>query len=106
MDLASSPIRVEKNKVGPGVADVPKKQLDRWDAKHEIVALILTGIRGRALKRRKRCGGEERCGPRWPVPPPFVLAKSAELHENKGVGFCPCARKRKRVRKRMIVKEL
>ena len=32
------------------MAEVPKK-LDRWGVKHEIVALILTGIRGSGEKR-------------------------------------------------------
>jgi hypothetical protein len=32
------------------MAEVPKK-LDRWGVKHEIVALILTGIRGSREKR-------------------------------------------------------
>jgi len=31
--------------VGPGMAEVPKK-LDRCGVKHEIVVLILMGIRG------------------------------------------------------------
>jgi hypothetical protein len=51
MDFASSPISVEKNRVGPGVAGVLKR-LDRLVIKHEIEALILTGIRGREEKRR------------------------------------------------------
>ena len=53
MDFASSPISVEKNKVGPGVAGVQKK-LDRCGGKHEIEALILTGIRASVRKRRKQ----------------------------------------------------
>ena len=52
MDFASSLISVEKNRVGPGMAEVPRK-LDRCGVKHEIVALILTGIRGRESKRRR-----------------------------------------------------
>jgi hypothetical protein len=43
---------VEKNSVGPGIAEGPKK-LDRWGVKHEVVALILTGIRGSTPKRRR-----------------------------------------------------
>jgi hypothetical protein len=41
----------EKNRVGPGVADAPKK-LGRLVVKHEIEALILSGIRGSVAKRR------------------------------------------------------
>jgi hypothetical protein len=44
---------VEKNRAGPGVAGLAKR-LDRCDVKHEIVALILTGIRGSREKRRRR----------------------------------------------------
>ncbi len=55
MDFASSPISTEKNSVGPGMAGVPKKP-DRCGVKHEIVALILTGIRASARKRRKAHG--------------------------------------------------
>src|SRR5467141_4045154 len=55
MDLASSPIRVVKNRVGRGVAACPKK-LDRCEVKHEIAVLILTGIRESARKRRKQTG--------------------------------------------------
>ena len=57
MDLASSAISVEKNSVGPGEAGIAKK-LDRSEVKHEIVALILTGIRGsRGKRRRHELGG-------------------------------------------------
>jgi len=52
MVFASSLISVEKNKAGPGMARVPK-WLDGCGVKHEIVALILTGIRGRESKRRR-----------------------------------------------------
>lgn len=51
MDLASSAISVEKSRADPDRAGVPKK-LDRWVVRHEIVALILTGIRSRVPKRR------------------------------------------------------
>ena len=44
MVFASSAISVEKNKAGLGMAEVPKK-LDRCGVKHEVVALILMGIR-------------------------------------------------------------
>jgi hypothetical protein len=50
MDLASSPICVEKNSAGPGVAGDANKP-DRCAVKHEIVALILIGIRGTEQKR-------------------------------------------------------
>ncbi|SRR5260370_22389911 len=53
MVSASLLISVEKNRVGPGVAEAAKK-LDRCETEHEIVALILTGIRARARKRRRR----------------------------------------------------
>jgi hypothetical protein len=46
-------ISVEKNRVGTGIAGVPKK-LDRSGVKHESEALILTGIRRRGEKRRKQ----------------------------------------------------
>ena len=52
MLFASSLISVEKNRVGTGVAELPKKP-DRCGVKHEIVALILNGIRERTRKRRK-----------------------------------------------------
>jgi hypothetical protein len=58
---------VEKNRVGPGVAEVAKK-LDGCDVKHEIVALILTGIRGSRGKRRIRVEGrvvESKWVPKW-----------------------------------------
>ncbi len=64
MVLASSPISVEKNRVGPAMAGVPKK-LDRCGVKHEVVALILAGIRVSAAKRRKKAikghGSPSRC---------------------------------------------
>jgi len=44
---------MEKKRVGPGVAEIPKK-LDRCGVKHEIVALILAGIRNGVTKRRKK----------------------------------------------------
>jgi len=49
---------VEKKNVGPGMAEVPKK-LDRCGVKHEIVALILMGIRVRVRKRRKQVKGAQ-----------------------------------------------
>jgi len=52
---------MEKSKVGLAMAWVAEK-LDRCDVKHEIEALILTGIRGKEQKRRSR----ERRG--WVVP--------------------------------------
>jgi hypothetical protein len=42
---------VEKSSVGPERAEVPRK-LDRCSVRHEIEALILTGIRVRGVKRR------------------------------------------------------
>jgi hypothetical protein len=50
MVFASSAISVEKKRVGPGVAEVPEK-LGEWGAKHVLVALILTVIRARSMKR-------------------------------------------------------
>jgi len=41
---------VEKKRFGPGVTEAPRR-LDRCGAKHEIEALILTGIRARLRKR-------------------------------------------------------
>jgi len=43
---------MEKNRVRHDVAGVPKK-LDRCGVKHEIVALILAGIRESVPKRRR-----------------------------------------------------
>jgi hypothetical protein len=78
MDLASSPISVEKNRVGPGVAGVPKK-LDRCDVKHEIVAFILSGIRRSVAKRRTQ---EMRgLGDSGAAGTPHYM----EGHKNKGV---------------------
>ena len=49
MVFASSPISVEKSSVCPGKAEVAKK-LDGCGVKHEVVALILMGIRGSVEK--------------------------------------------------------
>src|SRR5712672_1353663 len=53
MVLASSLISVEKNSVGPDMAGVPM-EWDRWRGRHEMLALILIGIRGSGEKRRRR----------------------------------------------------
>lgn len=77
MDFASSPISVEKNRVGAGAAWAPKK-LDRCDVKHEIVAFILTGIRNGVAKRRK---GEELREQWGGGTPPAILHQ----YQRKGV---------------------
>src|ERR1700731_4152731 len=73
MVFASSPISVEKSRAGPGVAGGPKK-LDRCGVKHEIVALILIGIRGSWEKRLNAAKA------RW-TPTPGILYE----YQNKGV---------------------
>jgi len=50
--LASSLISVEKSKVCPGRAEVPKKLGDRG-VKHVVAAFILAGIRESVPKRRR-----------------------------------------------------
>jgi len=69
------------------MAVVPKKP-DRCEVKHEIVALILTGIRGNEPKRRRWRRSIEAFdgGSRYPHPGCFG-AKSAEPIEKKGVEF-------------------
>src|SRR5882762_4317042 len=91
MVFASSPISVEKSRVGPGVAGGPKK-LDRCGVKHEIVALILTGIRRSREKRRRQIGrrlrselrlalsGKQGGGSTHP-PSKWIAFKTKELRE-------------------------
>ena len=64
MVFASSPISVEKNSVCPGKAEVAKK-LDGCGVKHEVVALILMGIRG-SMKKDSAGDREARCPPHPP----------------------------------------
>src|SRR5260370_40035832 len=87
MVFASLPISVEKNRVGPGMAGVPSR-LDRCDVKHEIVALILTGIRGNEPKRRRWRRSIEAFegASRYPHPGCFG-AKSPKPIDKKGVEF-------------------
>src|SRR5438552_18385407 len=61
MDFASPLISVEKNSVGTGVADGPKK-MDGCGVKHEVVALILMGIRG-SMEKDSAGDREARCTP-------------------------------------------
>jgi hypothetical protein len=49
---------VEKKSVGLGVAEAAKRLQGR-DDRHEMVALILTGIRVRVNKRRRQVRGRE-----------------------------------------------
>ena len=89
MDFASSPISVEKKNVGPGMAEVPKK-LDRCGIEHEIVALILMGIRVRVRKRRKQVkgaqGDKRGRGPRF-----FVSVASKEFSQAVSLLFATLA---------------
>ena len=71
------------------MAEVPKK-LDRWGAKHEIVALILTGIRGSREKRlseavdrivRFATSAPTRGTTEGQAPPPIMLCE----YQRKGV---------------------
>jgi hypothetical protein len=73
MVFASSPISVEKSRAGPGVAGGPKK-LDRCGVKHEIEALILTGIRRGEEKRLNAAKA------RW-APTPGILYE----YQNKDI---------------------
>ena len=59
MDLASSAIRVEKESVWLNWV-VAKKRLGWLAERHEVVALILTGIRAGGTKRRKDVKGCQR----------------------------------------------
>jgi len=74
---------VEKNRVGPGLAGGPKK-LDRYGVKHEIVALILTGIRRSREKRRRQIGRrlhKELRVSRGHPPSKWIIFKTKELRE-------------------------
>ena len=74
MDFASPLISVEKNSVGAGVADGPKK-MDGCGVKHEVVAHILMGIRG-SMEKDSAGDREARC-----PPPPMTLYE----YQNKRV---------------------
>src|SRR5438552_10417584 len=65
MDFASPLISVEKNSVGTGVADGPKK-MDGCGVKHEVVAHILMGIRG-SMEKDSAGDREARCTPNPPL---------------------------------------
>ena len=73
MDLASSAIRVEKESVWLNWV-VAKKRLGWLEARHVMVALILTGIRTTSAKRRRQRRVHQSWGlVRGGTPPPYCF---------------------------------
>src|SRR5438046_9293289 len=78
MDFASPLISVEKNSVGTGVADGPKK-MDGCGVKHEVVAHILMGIRG-SMEKDSAGDREARCAR---TPPPAHWSYKTKMNTKR-----------------------
>src|SRR2546430_12556888 len=97
MDFASPLISVEKNSVGTGVADGPKK-MDGCGVKHEVVAHILMGIRG-SMEKDSAGDREARYHPTPPPPTPQntkntkkkkTKITTTQINMTKLINMCVC----------------